>query len=246
MSNHSQQDERDERRKAEIALLQAMYPSDITWHEQRRDITYKPESGGSLTLRIPDNYPGEVQPTLIEALDKNKDDIRNTVRRRIDDLGLSTGEEVLDAIIQAFEDIANETQRTTKVTGSLLDKKEDTSSNSTCKTVIIWLHHLLNTNKRKLALNPSVNMNQVSGITKPGYPGILVYSGATAAIDAHVSELKNQRWQAFQVRLEDVGEDTWSFSHGSGIKEVESMSEATQSIASQDNQQAFLKAVGIK
>lgn len=246
MSDHPQQDEQDERREAEIALLQAMYPSDITWHEQRREITYKPESGGSLTIRIPDNYPGEVQPTLIEALDRNKGDIRNTFRKRIDDLELPIGEEVLDAIIQAFEDITNELQEATKASDTERSKKEAANSSTSYKTVIVWLHHLLNTNKRKLALSPSINMDQVSGITKPGYPGILVYSGTIAAVDAHVSELKNQRWQAFQVRLEDVSEDTWRFAHGSGIRELESMSEATQSILSKDNQQAFLKAVGIK
>lgn len=246
MSDHSQHDEQNERREAEIALLQAMYPSDMTWHEQRQEITYKAELGGTLILRIPDDYPEENQPTLIEALDRNKDDIRNIVRKRIDDLGVSNGEEILDAIIQAFEEVISERQEATEASSILTDSNKDPGGNDTYKTVIIWLHHLLNTNKRKLALKPSINMDQVSGITKPGYPGILVYSGTTAAIDAHVSELRNQRWQAFQIRLEDVSEDTWVFSHGHGIKELESMSEVTQSISSQDNRQTFLKAVGIK
>lgn len=246
MSSHSQRDEQNERRKAEIALLQAMYPSDVTWHGQRQEVTYKPELGGTLTLRIADDYPGDSQPTLIEALDRNKDDIRNIVRKEIDDLGLSTGEEILDAIIQAFEEVTSERQEATDASNPLSDSNENSVSNDMYKTVIIWLHHLLNTNKRKLALNPSVNMDQVSGITKPGYPGILVYSGTTAAVDAHVSELRNQRWQAFQIRLEDVSEDMWVFSHGHGIKELESMSELTQSISSQDHRQTFLKAIGIK
>jgi hypothetical protein len=246
MSSHSQQDERNQRREAEIALLLAMYPSDITWHEQRREIIYKPETGGSLILRIPDDYPGEFQPTIIEALDRNKDEIRDIVRKRIDGLGLSTGEEILDAIIQAFDEITSELQEALEESNVANDNSKDPGSNNTYKTMIVWLHHLLNTNKRKLALTPSINMGQLSGITKPGYPGILVYSGTTAAVDTHVSELKNQRWQAFQVRLEEVSENVWEFSHGSGIKELESMSEATQSILSQDNREAFLKAVGIK
>lgn len=240
-----QDDDYVSRRDAEIALLEAMYPSEITWHEQRQELTYTPQAGGSLTLRVPDEYPGEVHPVLIQACDFGKDDIRTIFRTRVDSLVLPIGEEILDTIIQAFEEVVGERQDASNaiVAASNDRHKSDQPAN---KTVIIWLHHLLNTNKRKLALNPSNDINQISGVTKPGYPGVLVYSGVIHAVDAHVSELKNQRWQAFQVRLEEVGKNTWTFSHGSNIKEVESMSEVAQSILQDDNRRDFLEAVGIK
>ncbi|KAL2396967.1 hypothetical protein ABEF93_005331 [Exophiala dermatitidis] len=85
------------------------------------------------------------------------------------------------------------------------------------KTVIIWLHHLLALSKRKLAVNPTVqtgppssssssSASGISGLTKPGYPGIMIFSGPRDLVDAHVAQLKGLNWQAFQVRY-DSGED---------------------------------------
>lgn len=246
MSNHIRDDGCIERREAEIALLQAMYPSEMTWHEQRQEITYKPETGGSLTIRVPDGYPGEAQPILIQAFGMSKDDIRDIIRERIASLSLPCGEEMLDSVIQLFDEVVREREEASKLAALALENHHSSLEQVTYKTVVIWLHHLLNTNKRKLALNPSNAMDQIFGLTKPGYPGILVYSGATYAVDAHVSELRNQRWQAFQIRLEEPGESRWTFSHGQGIKEVESMSEVARNISQEHHRQEFLEAVGIK
>ncbi|EHY52963.1 hypothetical protein HRR83_006204 [Exophiala dermatitidis] len=81
------------------------------------------------------------------------------------------------------------------------------------KTVIIWLHHLLALSKRKLAVNPTVqtgppslslssSASGISGLTKPGYPGIMIFSGPRDLVDAHVAQLKRLNWQAFQVRYD--------------------------------------------
>lgn len=246
MSNSTHDDICVGRHEAEIALLQAMYPSDMTWHEQRQEINYRPETGGSLTIRVPDEYPAEAQPVLIQAFDVSKDDIRDLIRDRVASLSLPHGEEVLDSIIQVFEEVVREREEASKVATLAHEDHRNGLKQVTYKTVIIWLHHLLNTNKRKLALNPSNGMDQINGVTKPGYPGILIYSGASDAVDAHVSELKNQRWQAFQIRLEEIVESKWTFSHSYGIKEVESMSEVAQSISHEQHRQEFLEATGIK
>jgi hypothetical protein len=123
------------------------------------------------------------------------------------------------------------------------------NGNNTSKTVIVWLHHLLNTNKRKLALSPPPSATPVSGCTKPGYPGILIYSGPASAVLEHINTLKAQNWQAFQVRYEE--EELWTFSHGHGVKEMESMSDIVKSVGIEDHvgkkqKEEFLKAVGIK
>ncbi|KAL2429948.1 hypothetical protein ABEF95_013413 [Exophiala dermatitidis] len=92
---------------------------------------------------------------------------------------------------------------------------------SPTKTVIIWLHHLLALSKRKLAVTPSTtahthtttgtlssssSVSGISGLTKPGYPGIMIFSGPRDLVDAHVAQLRALNWQAFQVRY-DSDED---------------------------------------
>lgn len=248
MSSHTPDNDGAERREAELALLEAMYPSEISWHEQRQEITYKPETGGSLVVRVPDGYPGATQPELIQVFDVTKEDIRDIFRKKVNDLLLTNEGEVLDAIIQAYDDLLHEQQETSVATTPALTDGKLVREHElmTYKTVVVWLHHLLNTNKRKLALSPTADLGQISGLTKPGYPGILVYSGTALAVDAHIVELKNQHWQAFQVRLEEVSESAWSFQHATSIRELESMSDVVQAILSDEQRQKFLEAVGIK
>ena len=107
--------------------------------------------------------------------------------------------------------------------------------------LIVWLHHLLNTNKRKQALSPS--LPGVSGITKPGYPGVLIYSGSSEAVHEHVDALKQLNWQAFQVRYES--DEAWTFTHGEGIKEVEAMKDVVAEVGS-SNKDHFMEAMRMK
>jgi hypothetical protein len=111
------------------------------------------------------------------------------------------------------------------------------------------LHHLLNTNKRKIALSPPPVTPPVCGLTKPGYPGVLVYSGPSVAVTQHVNNLKAKNWKAFQVRYEE--EKLWHFAHGVGVKEMESMSEVVKGVETEDvtgkiQKEELLKAIGIK
>jgi hypothetical protein len=144
---------------------------------------------------------------------------------------------------------------------------------ATTKTVIIWLHHLLATSKRKLAIAPTTTMHMhaqghesisISGLTKPGYPGIMLFSGPRDLVDAHVQELKALNWQAFQVRYDSdeeqhpappsspsststESESEWPFTHEKGkIIEVESMADLVRGIAREQDKETFLRAVGVK
>lgn len=75
-------------------------------------------------------------------------------------------------------------------------------------------------------------------------------------MDEHVSELKAQNWQAFQVRYEE--EEVWELSHasgegggdgdgkGRGIREVESMAEVVAGIVGEERREMFLRVVGVK
>jgi len=254
----------------EIELLTAIYPEQAIYSPKSRELKFT-QGQTILHLRIPDTYPEAGLPDVLVATDSAKQDIRTLTKTSITDLNLPQGEEALDAIISAFQQVVSERLETSSIASAKSTKstKPAKASESTPidgkKTVIIWLHHLLNTNKRKLCLSPPL-----AGITKPGYPGVLVYSGPAEAVTAHVNELKSQNWAAFQVRFEEDVE--WRFAHGEGVREVESMADVVKllDVESKDanakgllngkkgekdvemggqgkrQKEEFLKAVGIK
>lgn len=228
-----------ERREAELALVQAMYPDQTTYDEKSSDFVYTEESG-TLVLRLPSDYPSRSSPTVISAhLQSPGRDIREDIRRTI--ASLDADEETLDLIINAFRDSANQfsTSLPEPEPGPQALSTQQTTAESA--TVIIWLHHLLATEKRKLAIRPPDA--RVAGISKPGYPGVMIFSGPASAVQAHVAELRSLNWQAFQVRYE--GDEDWRFSHGKGVKEVESMGEVTQEIG-EERKGVFLEAMRMK
>lgn len=317
------QPENSERLEAELSLLEAMYPSSITYTPKSRELWFKTSprddssttnstnnaSGGELKLRLPDSYPESGVPTLISARDGVKNDLRDQTRRAIGELNLVEGEEGLDRIIGAFEALLSDLLATS--TEDPLSHKTEPTGSATMngtkvqqqqqqdpmapKTVIIWLHHLLATSKRKLAITPTLTAStstptrtsssatnksttttsSLSGITKPGYPGIMIFSGASALVDAHVRELKDLNWQAFQVRYDsseaddggdEVGESRrrWKFGHDEEedanttaatggtpretgkIVEVETMAELVKGITRERDREVFLRSVGVK
>jgi hypothetical protein len=243
-------DQEPTRLEMELELLEAMYPGQTHYYSKSREFKFSDDSHASLLLRLPDAYPETGMPDVISATDTVKNDLRTRVKDILREQGLAEGEEALDAIIVAFHQViesapthSNPTEQDT-TSATRTHSKTDTS-----KTVIIWLHHLLNTNKRKLALSPPPSPSLVSGLTKPGYPGILIYSGPSSTVTEHVNTLKAQNWQAFQVRYEE--EELWQFAHGLGVKEVESMSDIVKGVETKDGvgnrqKEEFLKAVGIK
>jgi hypothetical protein len=252
----------------EIELLTAIYPDQATYSPKGRELKFTQEHA-TLQLRIPDTYPEYGLPDVLGATDAARNDIRDQTKLAISALNLPDGEEALDVIISAFQQVVSERLETSSVVSAKSVKSTRSinvgQKSNTTKTVIIWLHHLLNTNKRKLCLSPAF-----AGITKPGYPGVLIYSGPAAAVDAHVSELKAQNWAAFQVRFEEEVE--WRFAHGNSVKEVESMADVVKllegasnnegevdksrgkkdaikvegSLQGEKQKEEFLKAVGIK
>jgi hypothetical protein len=238
----SQPDE--SRLSLELDLLQAMYPDQIEFKLRGRDLKFT-EQSALLHLRLPEEYPDAKLPEVVAARDAAKNDLRDRTVASIRDVGLAEGEEALDAIIACFQRIVEEANSTHDAqTGTESTSSAPTSAPEASRTVIIWLHHLLALSKRKLALSPP----SISGITKPGYPGVMLFSGAASAVTDHVNTLKAENWQAFQVRYE--GDEFWEFAHGAGIKEVETMAEIVKAVeagpSGAKQKQELLKAVGIK
>ncbi|KAH7381623.1 hypothetical protein BKA66DRAFT_120488 [Pyrenochaeta sp. MPI-SDFR-AT-0127] len=237
-----------DRLEMEMELLEAMFPDQTTLNIKSREFRFS-DGTASLLLRLPQGYPATGFPDVIFATDTAKNDLRAHIRAAVKELGLAEGDEALDAIIAAFQQTLKANQSSQEPRTNAIG---DTTTKCKSKTVIVWLHHLLNTNKRKLALSPT----NLSGLTKPGYPGILIFSGSHSAVTEHVNTLKAQNWQAFQVRYDE--DELWSFAHGLGVKEVESMSEIVKGVGDlsgdeksekekgEEQKKEFLKAVGIK
>ncbi|KIV84341.1 hypothetical protein PV11_00125 [Exophiala sideris] len=267
-----------ERLDAEISLLEAMYPESMTFKPQNREVHYTSPAtpSANITFRLPEAYPERGRPDIISARDGSKNDVRDKTRHAVDAEKLEEGVEVLDQMITVFEDFITSGTNEAAQNDAIPPAALPNSTGPKTKTVIIWLHHLLNTSKRKLAITPSVTpsfttpnkkganvatvVSGISGITKPGYPGIMIFSGSKDLVDSHVRELRAQNWQAFQVRWdsEDDGHshgkqtkdelrDEFEFTHGRGkIVEAESMAEVVRGIARERDREVFLRAVGVK
>jgi hypothetical protein len=239
-----------ERLADELALLEAMYPGQVRWESRGREVTFVGAEHGDgsrsrLVLRVPEKYPDEGQPEVLEAQGGRRRDEREWVRellcREAGSEGL--GREVLDVVIGEWVEMVgtggDEVGGRENEGGAEDEEQEETGSD--VKTTVIWLHHLLATSKRKLAIKPTTLQDKVTGITKPGYPGVMVFSGQKKAVENHVAELKGLNWQAFAIRYE--ADELWKFEKG--IKEVETMAEVVQSIE-EGRREGFLKAVGVK
>ena len=230
--------EHDERLESELSLLMAMYPDQVAYDSKAREVKYSVDHN-SFRLRLPAGYLLNELPEVISANVGRKDD-REVLKTRIADCDV--GEEVLDSIISSFNELV-ESNHATEQPGTLTvnETKPEPEADTAKATVIVWLHHLLNTNKRKQALSPP--SPEVSGITKPGYPGVLVYTGPANDVYEHVNELRRLNWQAFSIRLES--DEEWMFQHGTCVKEFETMKDVVADI-SEDQKEMFMEAMRMK
>lgn len=218
--------------------MEAMYPNQLVWTARARELQFNADSK-SLSLRLPEGYLLNELPQVLSA-EVGKVDVRQKTKAHVQ--MQETGEEVLDSILSSFTEFQASDFRGDSLKSVLENEARETRAVSQSKTtIIVWLHHLLNTNKRKQALSPA--SAEISGLTKPGYPGVLVYSGPKSDVRAYVNELKQLNWQAFQVRLES--EEEWTFAHGSGVKEVETMKDAFAEIGPR-NKELFMEAMRMK
>jgi len=228
----------DGRLAAEVALLESMYPDQLHFDQKAQEVSYK-SANGSLQVRLPAGYLHDSLPDILAASAVRRD-LRSDLKKRTADLAI--GEEVMDSIIAIFDELREEVEGEAASNSSNMAKVKENDPKSEPKaTIIVWLHHLLNTNKRKQALSPP--SAAVSGLSKPGYPGVLVYSGPSSGVHEHVNELKQLNWAAFQVRLET--DEEWIFEHGNGVKEVEAMKSLVAEVG-EARREEFMEAMRMK
>ncbi|KAF2093904.1 hypothetical protein NA57DRAFT_47278 [Rhizodiscina lignyota] len=222
----------------ELSLLEAMYPTELSYDASRKEMTFKPKNRSSLCLRIPESYPSSGRPELISA-SIGAHDLRNELKKAMSEA--PDAEEMLDAILTAFQDIADAAHSEVQSHVNDVELSKTELGGQAHLTVIIWLHHLLSTTKRKAILAPPTT--SVSGISKPGYPGVLIFTGPAQDVNGHTKELRGLNWQAFQVRAEE--EELWTFKHGTGVVEWESMAEIVDDII-EDKKRVFMEAMRMK
>jgi hypothetical protein len=232
-----------ERLDDELQLLQAMYPEQIRYDRIAREVVFS-HVDAKLVLRLPQTYPEKGAPEAVLARGAGGRDLREVVRRLVREVSDDVGGdgEVLDEVLGRFRDVVDSQDRQDSTNVSEQGKigEEDRTVRGS-KTVVIWLHHLLATSKRKLAISPTGSHDKIKGVTKPGHPGVMVFSGERTAVEEHVAELKGLNWQAFAIRYET--DELWAFEEE--IREVETMAEVVQCIE-ESRREEFLKAVGVK
>lgn len=176
----------------------------------------------SLHLALPASYPSNGQPIVgVSAQHVSESQLQSlqTALSTILDGLVSSTEERLLQIIESFREHIH-----TILTQPAIDAVDPNATATTepisitpTVVVLIWFHHLLSTTKRKAIKS----LESLCGISKPGYPGILVLQGPKPALDEAITELKSMRWQAMQVR----GEIECEKELESGIHEVEKVAE---------------------
>ena len=236
----------------EITLLKAMYPDELQFNGKTQELTYTTSSQATLRLRA-SSSPSTPRafPDIVFATGPlpQKPDLRDKYRHMIKEAHLEPDEPILDSLVNIFNELIESSSTSEVPNPAQLDSRELHNSTfsqqePSSMTIIIWLHHLLATSKRKQALSPPSGIHgAVSGLTKPGYPGIMIFSGPSAEVDEHVQALKALNWQAFQVRYED--DQLWNFKHGSQMKEVETMGEVVEAIG-EERKAVFMEAMRMK
>lgn len=178
----------------------------------------------TLQFTLPEKYPsndnpvvGLLAPSLCKAQHQTVQARLNSI---LNDLASSSEERLLEIIESFREHIpVTLTPSTTQsaVSESFAPARTEPAQDGRSIIVLIWFHHLLSTTKRTAIKS----LSSLRGISKPGYPGILVLQGSKPAVGEAITELKSMRWQAIQVR----GEVECQQQLQNGIHEVEKVAE---------------------
>ena len=176
----------------------------------------------TLQFTLPERYPSNGNPIVgftAPSLSKTQHQALQThLNSILHGLSSSDNERLLE-IIESLKEFLPTTLSSFTTEGTLPDTSTtvDPISEGPNVIVLIWFHHLLSTTKRKAIKS----LDSLRGISKPGYPGILVLQGSKASVDEAITELKSMRWQVIQVRGEIECEQELAV----GIHEVEKVAE---------------------
>lgn len=190
----------------------------------------------TLEITLPPKYPSQARPSVyLSCGDQVSTTDRKRARAALAEIAREQdppGDEVLDLIINGFRDLLPSLTNTTNAStndapSSPHDAAGATHPSPPVKQVVIWSHHLLATSKRRSIQTWSKELH-LSGFARPGYPGAVFAEGEEDQVDEFVRRLKALRWQALQVRAEDIVESRVCGDGSDGVVECETLSEIAE------------------
>jgi len=253
--------------------LQAMYPIEFRWRTtdgKEPDLTAPEAVHPSFAIDINDyytlevtltsSYPDGAKPTVYLACDGEVATATRKEARKIletEVVAQEPGCECLDLLVQALmerladvkpcpvaydrggADAVSLSEHVQSVSGHQSQDRE------MFKTVLLWSHHLLATSKRKDIVSWSREL-RLAGYSRPGHPGAILIEGAQPDVDEFVSRIKALRWQALQVRGEEVRASRRLNFDGDGVSEVEGLGDIVEKLRKKDQELATWFLEGMK
>jgi len=228
-----------------------MYPTEVTFNTPNNeppDLSHQDAHDPSFNLKINDDYtlelslpPSYPETNLPTAYLTCSGHISSSTRKHARSLlssvlaDITPGQECLDILIQQLseqlstlsstDDHSHDSQNNPQTT-----PQQSQSHTPRIKTTLLWSHHLLATSKRKDIVSWSRSL-RLNGYSRPGYPGAILIEGEEDDVDEFVARIKELRWQALQVRGEEMSEKRrLAGREGYGTREVESLGDLAEEL----------------
>ncbi|KAK7543877.1 hypothetical protein IWX49DRAFT_145374 [Phyllosticta citricarpa] len=238
--------ENRERQRNEIALLESMYPEeflmikDAQSLEEDIEFEIKVDASHTLSFIMPASYPESSHPQVFLSFGE---DIENDERRHFrailrdiiqkQELGIECVDLIIGDLRLALEDVKVASDHALK-SASKHSNEGPTVHEPEGLRVVLWMHHLLATSKRRAIVQMS-RESCLAGYSRPGYPGSVYVEGEADNVRSFVDELKTMRWQAIQERASEscpMSALTLISAGMKGIQEVQGLGEMAEGLKS--------------
>ncbi|KAF9639168.1 hypothetical protein BFW01_g10065 [Lasiodiplodia theobromae] len=192
--------ENRERQLNEVTLLESMYPEElqIIKHPKSQDDDFELEirldPAHSLSFILSSQtYPASSGPQVFLSFGSDvPNDSRRQLRAHLRDIvdRQEPGIECVDLIIGDFRQTLDDFNASAQDDAQRAGQQASlNASQDQALRVVLWMHHLLATSKRRAIVQLSKELG-LGGFSKPGYPGSVFAEGEATAVRTFVDELK--------------------------------------------------------
>lgn len=191
--------ENRERQQNEVALLESMYPDELHIIKQPKnldedfELEVRLDQAHSMSFVLsPQIYPASSGPQVFLSFGPDiPNDARKRLRACLRDIvdNQDPGIECVDLIIGDFRQALSDMSATDNSTQTANQQPKAETSQTQGLRVVLWMHHLLATSKRRAIVQLSRELS-LAGFSKPGYPGSVYVEGEATAVKTFVDELK--------------------------------------------------------
>lgn len=201
-SAHADIIDNHERQQNEIALLQSMYPEELHIVKQPKtseddfEVEIRLNAAHSLSFVLsPQTYPASSVPQVFLSFGSDvSNDVRKRLRACLREIveQQEPGTECVDLIAGDFRQALGDMEAVAADDDAMRNDTQQPEANipqSQGLRVILWMHHLLATSKRRAIVQLSKELG-LGGFSKPGYPGSVYVEGEASAVRSFVDELK--------------------------------------------------------